>query len=136
MMKTARQSRLLAMILLATFLSGCSTWQPAFPPGDIPLDQTENSHNEIHRGAIVRIKLVSGQTIKGTVARTDSEAVYLDKSGNYGYEELRIDWEEMASMEVHKPTGTSNILLTTTGVVAGLVMVVFIGLSNMNWGPN
>ncbi len=136
MMKTAKQSRPIALILLAAFLSGCSTWQPAFPPGDIPREQTDNSHNEIHRGAVVRIKLVSGQTLKGTVARTDREAVYLDKSGNYGYEELRIGWEEMASMEVQKPTGISNVLLITTGVVAGLAMVVLIGMSNMNWGPN
>ncbi len=136
MRKAAKKSRPIALVLLAVFWSGCSTWQPAFPPGQIPLEQEESPQNSVFSGAFVRINLESGQTIKGTVARTDTEAVYLDKSGNYGYEELRIGWEEIVSVETQKPTGISNVLLITTGVVAGLAMVVLIGLSNMNWPSN
>jgi hypothetical protein len=133
MMKAAKKSRVLGLVLLAVFWSGCSTWQPAFPPGVIPIEEAENEKSLIYPGAFVRINLESGPTIKGTVARVDDQALYLDQSGNYGYEELRIGWIEVASIEVQKPTGTSNVLLITTGVVLGLGMVVLIGLSNTHW---
>ncbi len=125
----------LVLSLLAIF-SGCASYMPASVPGRNALGSVEDDVEEVQQGSVVRIRLQSGEAMDGTVERVGDDALYLDRSGNYGFEEQRIEYGRIESIEVERATATSTVLIVISGVALGAAAVYFSAVGEGLGGAN
>lgn len=110
--------------MLVVFTTGCTRYRSATLPGGDPHPTTVKSAGEVRPGWDIRVLLRSGETLSGRVVRVESNALYFDRSGNYGYKEQRVLFRDVESIE-------KKVVVLTMGWVFGpmlgiLVIVGFI----------
>ncbi len=130
------RTKMLSPLLLALLATGCSAYKPAVLPAAEVVRPGADTQPEVKRGSSVRIGLTSGQLLSGKVARVEEDALFLEKIGNYGYEEQKVLYSEVDSIEVGIATQRGNAiiisLVVATSVTVALWYAVGNGLSGLN----
>jgi len=119
--------RILFLLALLAFMSGCSGFKVAGLPGDIgPEEQRKPDRPLVKLGMIARVGLKSGAQVTGEVLQISETAITLGKVGNYGLEKTVIPIVEIAKIEVEAESDTAVFLVSAVSAVAIATVVVFV----------
>lgn len=133
---TSHILRAVSALLVAALLAhttGCTAYHPAAIPGDSQQPADEQSIGEVRPGWDVRVILRTGDTLAGRVARVESDALIFDRSGNYGYEEQRVPFAGIESIERKVAAHTAEWTLGIVVVTSMAIIYAFgKGMSGMN----
>ena len=116
----------LAVLTLAAFLSGCSSYRHASLPGVVPEEAESKSENKIWVGQNARITLNSGKVLAGTVKTVTADSISVGRIGNYGLEVTSANADEIALIEVEYSSKTENIIAVSA--IAALIVGAVLSL--------
>ena len=139
-------------ITLLFYISGCTAYAPAYLPGDNIPDQPsvpdasatvgETGYSpgvlpdEAHKplppsgpemvrvGLGVRLTMVNGETVEGSILEITDDALVFGKPSNYGRDYEYYAFKNIAKIEVPHSTGLTKTL-TVTFLVLGAMTTAF-----------
>jgi hypothetical protein len=136
----------LATIAIASMVvPGCTAYRPVVVRNDesntstaptpseefaeIAAPGPQSDRIEVHAGDVVRIRLISGESVQGEVCRVAASEIVLCRPGNYGLEEKAYHVEEIESLEVRGLTAISAMGFALVGFTAVALGWMFVSLS-------
>ncbi len=93
-------TRVIWLVTLGVFVSGCTTYRPSSFPGAVPETGSGEENPSLSEGDTVRIVLHSGKRVSGKVLWMTMEEIALGSRGNYGDENLVIKVSTIEYIEV------------------------------------
>lgn len=146
------------------YFSGCTAYAPAYLPGDRIPDQSsvpdapetvgetgyspgmlpDEAHKPpppsgpemVRKGLGVRLTMVNGETVHGTILEITDEALVFGKPSNYGLDYEYYAFKDIAKIEVPHSTGLTKSLTVTFLVLGALTIAFFASLSHGMAGGN
>jgi hypothetical protein len=111
--------------ILILYLTGCSTARQLSLPG--PTDDPERPTAKV--GMTVTVRLLDREQLEGTVIAVSPDTLVLGKGGNYGWQEMPIATDRIASIEIREATALTKtmVVLTAVGLMVALVVAVVYG---------
>ena len=122
-------------ITLLFYLSGCTAYSPAVFLNEkrpAPLSGGEL----VKVGSGVRLTLLDGKTVHGTILEITKDSLAFGKGGNYGLEKVYYPFANIVKVEVPHSTAFSRIMTTSIVTVTVLAIVLAAALANGLEGMN
>lgn len=116
----------LALIpILILHLTGCTASRQLSLLG--PTEDPERPTVEV--GKTVTVRLLDREQLEGTVIAVSPDTLVLGKGGNYGWQEMPIATDRIASIEIREATALTKtmVVLTAVGLMVALVVAVVYG---------
>jgi len=126
--------RWISVVVLFAFLSGCSSYRVPILSGgrDMPEDEAGDLH-VLAVGDEVIVVMLDGGEAKGSVLEISSSSIVLGHTGNYGYDETRIESQSIDRIDLVKIGVNWPLLVVGVGVVVvGLYAGFREGMSHLN----
>ena len=117
------------LAVLCIFVSGCAGYRPASLPGSNSPDEIGGSETVVEVGAEVKLEKRTGDVVSGRVMRISDTFIVLETSGNTGFSEFQIEFDQISSLEVRK--GSSSIPILLVGAVLAVVVVAVVMAATM-----
>lgn len=110
-------------LFLALFgiLSGCTSYRPAVVPGTETVGQ--EAAIPVEQGSKVKVRLYSGETIKGEVSQMVENGLFVGGS--------KIDFNNIESVEIAVPDDSATGQLIGATIVVGIGVSAAIGLATV-----
>ncbi len=105
------------VLTLLFYCSGCTAYAPGYLPGEqMPPDDSAREPSPdlspkpeiVEVGMGIRLTLVNGETVDGTILEITDEALAFGKATNYGLEKEYYAFEDIAKIEVPHSTGLAK----------------------------
>ncbi len=122
-----RKYRLLGIIILLFYTTGCAGYVPgSLPDKSADLDKTSDPTfgRTIEPNSEVAITLNSGEVIFGVVVEATSERVVLGKSTNYGFENSTYLQNDIDRIEIKSDAVLAKGILVTFAVLTGVLIAL------------
>ena len=120
-------------VTLGTFIvaaSGCATYQRTVVSGEGAEDAVVDRAKLVEEGTTVRVKLLSGETVGGTVLSVTDNEIELGSRGNYGHENATVRISDVNYIEVREQSDGLIEGGWFVGILIGLSVLLYSALQN------
>lgn len=127
-------TRVLWVLSLVFFLAGCASYKPGYVPGDAHGGQAGTGDGPVRVGSTVRITLKEGNTVSGKITALSNEELVLGGRGNYGFEDLTINVQDIENVEIRNESDSTielGWLVAITVLLVGGVIYAYSQLGNL-----
>ena len=121
----SRIVRLIWLMTLLIFASGCAGYRPATISGTESPEEPRDSENQVEIGSEVKVTKTTGVVVTGEVVQFNDDHLILEISGVNGQEEYRVAYDEIESIKVKK--GSNTVVYVLIGAAIVVVSVVLAG---------
>ena len=147
--------RWLWAITLLFYFSGCTVYVPAYLPGenmpeppstqgktgyspgvlpDDPIapnpEKLPPAADRVRVGLNIRLTMVNGETVSGTVVELNEEALAFGKPSNYGLKLDHYSFADIEKIEVSHSTGLTKLITVSVLVLTSLAILFVLGMAH------